>query len=225
MGDSSANDDSSVRPLNAFAAESIWENLTPKMTEALSKVQPTSQSSISDSSTVPINIKLDGSNYALWSQVAEMYISCKDKLGYIDGSFPPPSETDSAFGKWRTENAIVKGWLINSMDSALVGNFIRFPTTKEVWDAIGMTYFDGSDTLQVYDLRRKEEKVYIFLDELDDRLDKIRSDILQLKPFPTIEQAYAYVRREDTRQTMMTSGAEYITSGAVTATKGSKVGQ
>lgn len=242
------------------------------MTEVLSKAQSTPQSQISDSSTVPINIKLDGSNYALWSQVAEMYISGKDKLGYIDGTFPQPSATDPTFRKWRTENAIVKGWLINSMDPSLVGNFIRFPTAKGVWDSIATTYFDGSDTSQVYDLRRKvtrmrqnggsiekyyndlqglwreidfrrpnpmecpndiqkfnsllqEERVYIFLDGLDDRLDNIRSDILQLKPFPTIEQAYAHVRREDTRQTVMTSGAENITSGAVMATKGSKFGQ
>ncbi|MCI66946.1 hypothetical protein A2U01_0088204, partial [Trifolium medium] len=55
-----------------------------------------------------------------------MYISGKDKLGYIDGAFPQPSATDPTFRKWQTENAIVKGWLINSMDPSLVGNFIRF---------------------------------------------------------------------------------------------------
>ena len=40
------------------------------------------------------------------------------------------------------------------MDQTLIGNFIRFPTTKLVWDAIAMTYFDGSDTSQVYELQR-----------------------------------------------------------------------
>ena len=71
----------------------------------------------------------------------------------------------------------------------------------------------------------QEERVYIFLDGLDDRLDNVRSDILQLKPFPTIEQAYAHVRREDTRQAVMTAGAETTTSGAVMAIKGSRFGQ
>ena len=41
------------------------------------------------------------------------------------------------------------------MESFLVGNFIRFPTAKQVWDSITTTYFDGSDTSQVYDLRRR----------------------------------------------------------------------
>ncbi|KAF2306639.1 hypothetical protein GH714_019993 [Hevea brasiliensis] len=175
--------------------------------------------------------------------VVEMYISGKDKLGYINGDLPQPPETDPSFRKWRTENAIVKGWIINSMEPSLVGNFIRFSTAKQVWDSIATTYFYGFDSSQVYDLRRRvsrmqqgggfiekycndlqglwreidfrrpnpmecatdiqkynsllqEERVYIFLDGLDDRLDNIRSHVLQLKPFPTIEQAYAYVRRE-----------------------------
>jgi hypothetical protein len=65
---------------------------------------------------VPSNIRLDGSNYGLWSQVVEIYISGKDKLGYINGDYPQPPKTNPFFRKWRTENAMVKGWLINSMD-------------------------------------------------------------------------------------------------------------
>ena len=84
-----------------------------------------------------------------------MYISSKDKLGYINEDLPQPLEKDPLFRKWQTKNAIVKGWLINSMESSLVGNFIRFLTAKQVWDSIATTYFDGSDTSQVYDLRRR----------------------------------------------------------------------
>ena len=241
------------------------------MTEVLSRVQ-TSSSPIIDSPMVPISIKLDGSNYGLWSQVVEMYISGKDKLGYINGDYHHPPETDPSFRKWRTENAMVKGWLINSMDHSLVVNFIRYPTAKQVWDSAATTYFDGTDTSQVYELRRRvsrmkqaggsiekyynnlqglwreidfrrpnpmkcaidiqsynsilqEERVYTFLDGLDDRLDHVRSDVLRLQPFPSIEQAYAHVRREDLRQSVMISEAEAVTSGAVMAIKGVKTSQ
>ncbi|CAL8164328.1 unnamed protein product [Prunus armeniaca] len=44
-----------------------------------------------------IGIKLDGTNYALWSQVVEMYISNKDKLGYINGDLPQPPSTTPMF--------------------------------------------------------------------------------------------------------------------------------
>jgi len=198
---------------------SLFEDLTSRMTQALSQNQMQTHTT-NDSSAAQIVIKLDGSNYPLWSQIVEMYISGKDKLGYINGDLPRPLSTDPGFQKWRTENAIEKGCLINSMDTSLIANFIRFPTAKIVWDSISTTYFDGSDTSQVYGLKRQvtnvkqnggsiekyyndlqrlwieidfcrpnpmvcqidiqkynpiiqEDRVYVFLDGLDDRLDKI----------------------------------------------------
>ncbi|KAJ0045362.1 hypothetical protein Pint_05392 [Pistacia integerrima] len=219
-------------PIGVSHSDSLFSDFTAKMTEALTKVQTPTMTT--EPFATPIGIKLNETNYALWSQVVEMYISGKNKLGYINGDIPQPSSTDPTFRKWRTDNAIVKGWLINSMDPSLIGNFIRFPTAKLVWDSIATTYFDGSDMSQVYDLRRRvtrlkqargslekyyndlqglwceidfrrpnpmecavdiqhynlilqEDKVYVFLDGLDDRLDKIRGDVLQLRPFPTVE--------------------------------------
>ena len=54
---------------------------------------------------------------------------------------------------------MVKGWLINSMDHSLVVNFIRYPTAKQVWDSVATTYFDGTDTSQVYELRRRVSRM------------------------------------------------------------------
>jgi hypothetical protein len=247
----------------------LSELFTTKMAEALFKAQAPTVTS--EPAALPIGIKLDGSNYALWSQVVEMYISGKDKLGYINGELTQPSPTNPSFRKWRTDNAIVKGWLINSMDPALIGNFIRFPTAKQVWDSAATTYFDGGDTSQVYDLRRRvsrlrqaggslekyytglqglwreidfrrpnpmecpadiqryndllqEDRVYVFLDGLDDKLDNIRSDVLQLHPFPTVEEAYAHVRREALRQVVMNAGDHEPPPGAVLASRGLKLG-
>ncbi|KAL6325478.1 hypothetical protein AAG906_023323 [Vitis piasezkii] len=203
--------------------------------------------------------------------IVEMYVAGKDKLGYINGDLPQPLTTDPSFRRWRTENATVKGWLIGSMDPSLIGNFIRFPTAKQVWDAIATTYFDGSDATQVYELRRRvarlrqgsgslekyyndlqglwreidfrrpnpmqcpadiqhfntmlqEDRVYTFLDGLDDKLDNIRSDVLQLKPFPTVEQAYAHVRREAVRQAVMIANNGEEAAGAVMASRSLKQG-
>ncbi|CAJ2630258.1 unnamed protein product [Trifolium pratense] len=265
MGDTESTADDAT-------SSSILAELTMKMTEVLNRASAPSQIS-SDHVVAPIGIKLDGNNYPLWSQVVEMYISGKDKLGYINGELPQPPQTDPTFRRWRTDNATVKGWIINSLDSSLISNFIRFSTAKMVWEAIATTYFDGSDTSQVYDLRRRvtrltqasgslekyyndlqglwreidfrrpnpmtcsidiqhyntlvqEERVYVFLDGLDDRLDNIRSDVLQMKPFPTVEQAYAHVRREALRQAVMTDKVTDNSnelSGAVLASKGLKL--
>ncbi|PIN22807.1 hypothetical protein CDL12_04473 [Handroanthus impetiginosus] len=164
-----------------------------------------------------IGIKLDCTNYGLWSQVVKIYISGKDKLGCLNGDLPQPHETDPTFRRWRTENALVK-------DQKLIGNYIRFPTAKAVWDAIATTYFDGVDISQVYDPKRKEDRVYTFLDGLDDRLNKVQGDVLQLKPFPTVEQAYALVRREDLRQSIMLTKDDSV-HGSVMISKGGQRSQ
>ncbi|RVX02622.1 hypothetical protein CK203_016558 [Vitis vinifera] len=198
-----------------------------------------------------------------------MYVADKDKLSYINGDLPQPSTIDPSFHRRWTENATVKGWLIGSMDPSLIGNFIRFPMAKQVWDAIATTYFNGSDATQVYELRQQvaqlrqgsgslekyyndlqglwreidfcrlnpmqcptdiqyfnnmlqEDRVYTFFYGLDDKLDNIRSDVLQLKPFPTVEQAYAHVRREAMRQAVMTTNDGEDAAGAVLASRSLK---
>ena len=76
---------------------------------------------MSDSATTQIDIKLDGTNYAPWSWIIEMYISGKDKmLGYINGGLMEQEPNDPTFRRWRTKNYVVKGQLINSMELYLI---------------------------------------------------------------------------------------------------------
>jgi gag-polypeptide of LTR copia-type len=82
--------------------------------------------------TSAMAIKLDGKNFNLWSQMLKMKLSGKDKLGYIDGSTPKPSTIDGNYRRWQMEDSLVKDYIIESMDSSLVGNFIPFSTAKEV---------------------------------------------------------------------------------------------
>ena len=73
--------------------------------------------------------------------------------------------------------------------------------------------------IQKYHSILQEEQVYTFLDGLDERLDHVRSDVLRLQSFPSIEQTYDYIRMEDLRQYVMVSGAEVVVNGAVMAIK------
>ncbi|KAJ0088268.1 hypothetical protein Patl1_33184 [Pistacia atlantica] len=230
----SSNSDTEA-PTGESHSDSLFSDFTAKMTKALTKVQTPTVTT--EPLAVPIGIKLNETNYALWSQVVEMYIFGKDKLGYINGDIPQPSSTDPTFRKWRTDNAIVKGWLINSMDPSLIGNFIRFPTTKLAGGSLEKYYndlqglwreidfwrpnpMDCAIDIQHYNLILQEDRVYVFLDGLDDRLDKIRGDVLELRPFPTVEQAYAHVHCEALHQSVMITGNADGVSSAVLTTKG-----
>ncbi|KAJ0031759.1 hypothetical protein Pint_13771 [Pistacia integerrima] len=72
---------------------------------------------------------------------------------------------------------------------------------------------------QKYNYCIREDRVYIFLDGLDDCLDKIRADVLQLMLFPIVEQIFTHVCREDLRQVVMMIKEDTI-PGAIMLKKG-----
>lgn len=84
---------------SASTQPSTLDDFTTKMTQLLQQTQLPNQAGVPpyDVAVAPIGIKLNGTNYALWSQVLEMFISGRDKLGYINGDLPEPSKTDPGF--------------------------------------------------------------------------------------------------------------------------------
>ena len=69
----------------------------------------------------------------------------------------------------------------------------------------------------------QEDRVYTFLDGLDDHPDNIHNDVLQMRPSPSIEQAYAHVCRKALRQAVMSTSDPDNTSDVVLTTKGLKL--
>ncbi|KAM2367604.1 hypothetical protein ACFXTH_045259 [Malus domestica] len=109
----------------------------------------------SDASAVPSTVKLNGSNYPLWSKVLEMHIVGRGKKGFVTGSIKEPKDDSAEYEAWETGNAIVKWWLINSMDHTIMGFFIHLHIAREVWEEVARTYSDGSDISQIYELKVK----------------------------------------------------------------------
>lgn len=104
---------------------------------------------------VPNTMTLNGSNCHFWSKVLEMYIAGHGKKRFVTGSIKEPSEGSAEYETQDTWNAIVKGWLINSMDPTIMGFFIHLRMEKEVWEEAARTYYDGFDISQIYELKVK----------------------------------------------------------------------
>jgi vacuolar-type H+-ATPase subunit I/STV1 len=85
----------------------------------------------------------------------EMHIAGRRKKGYINGRKAAPAESDPSYDDWEAEDALVKGWLINSMTDKLMTHFVQCGTAKDVWDAVKRSYLDVSDSSQVYELMKK----------------------------------------------------------------------
>ena len=84
-----------------------------------------------------------------------MRIGARNKLGYLTGDTKKPEQGDPRLESWVTENHRVKCWLIDSMTPSLMERFIRLPTAKEIWDAVGRTFYDGADATCIFELNQR----------------------------------------------------------------------
>ncbi|XP_070666587.1 uncharacterized protein [Malus domestica] len=145
-----------------------------------------------DAFAVPNTMKLNGSNYPLWSKVLEMHIVGRGRKGFVTGSIKEPAEDSAEYETWEIGNAIIKGWLINSMEPAIKGFlFTRVKSfrLRQEGRPVGVYYADLKSVWQELDQRRpikmecvadlktlREEiqidRVYALLAGLDDIFDK-----------------------------------------------------
>ncbi|GJS35501.1 ribonuclease H-like domain-containing protein [Tanacetum coccineum] len=92
-------------------------------------------------------IKLKGTgNYQVWSCAMLLDLEGKNKIGFIDRSCKR-SNTYEVLGKqWDRVNAIVLGWILNSISEELFLGQIFSKRAKHVWEELKETYdkVDGS---------------------------------------------------------------------------------
>lgn len=83
--------------------------------------------------SLQVNIqKLDGSNYAEWSQTVRLILDGKGKLGFLTGDVPVPATTHPNYRFWKSENSSIIAWLINTMEVGMRKTYMYLPTAKDV---------------------------------------------------------------------------------------------
>jgi hypothetical protein len=82
----------------------------------------------------------------------ELHAAGLNKLGYLTGQNARVEEGNSGYSKWCTEDAVVRGWLLKTMEPHLIGLFIDLSSAKKIWDSVTQTFYDGADESQFYEL-------------------------------------------------------------------------
>ena len=107
-----------------------------------------------DSATLTVvSIKLKGTeNYNVWSCAMLLALEGKNKTGFIDGSCNR-SNTDEVLGRqWDRVNAVVLGWILNSISEELFLGQIFSKRASDVWTELKETFdrVDGSVTFNLH---------------------------------------------------------------------------
>nr|GEU88102.1 ribonuclease H-like domain-containing protein [Tanacetum cinerariifolium] len=107
-----------------------------------------------DSATLTIvSVKLKGTeNYQIWYCPMMLALKGKNKTGFIDGSCRRSNVNEVLGKQWDMGNAIVLGWILNSIFEELFLGQVFSKRAKHVWDELKETCdkVDGSVTFNLH---------------------------------------------------------------------------
>ncbi|KAB5561469.1 hypothetical protein DKX38_006426 [Salix brachista] len=81
-----------------------------------------------------VSKQLNGDNYNTWKRAMMMALLAKNKLIFVDGTLPKPSNLyDSQGLAWTRCNNMVLSWLINSVSTEIANSIIYIDDASEIW--------------------------------------------------------------------------------------------
>ncbi|KAF7845046.1 uncharacterized protein G2W53_001951 [Senna tora] len=143
---------------------------------------------------------LTSSNYLIWSRSMRIALKSKNKLCYIDGSFPQPEDEDSdEFLLWSCVDSTVTGWLVNSMTKDLAEAYAFSSSARQLWLELEDKYGKG-DRPRVFHLKKKLMTLKqngATLDVYSNNLKKLWAEINCLQPRKKCSCDVNKLREED----------------------------
>ncbi|XP_042056533.1 uncharacterized protein LOC121801150 [Salvia splendens] len=98
-------------------------------------------------------IKLNGSNYMLWSRAFLLFLGSQKKKSHVQTA--PPATTDANYDTWYADDYSVMTWLLNSLEPAISQNIMYLDSAKAMWDALREMFFNDKNVSRVFELYEK----------------------------------------------------------------------
>ncbi|XP_068499516.1 uncharacterized protein [Phaseolus vulgaris] len=81
-----------------------------------------------------------------------MALSAKNKVEFVNGAAPQPSETDSSFSSWTRCNNMVASWLVHSVSVHIRQSIIWMDKALDIWNDL-KAHFSQGDLSRISDLQ------------------------------------------------------------------------
>ncbi|KAG5009956.1 hypothetical protein JHK82_018579 [Glycine max] len=62
-----------------------------------------------------------------------MALVSKNKMGFLTGSIPIPSEIDPIYPHWERCNTLLMSWLLNSLSPSIAQSVVFFERAIDTW--------------------------------------------------------------------------------------------
>ena len=90
-------------------------------------------------------VQLKGDNYDEWSKAVRNAFRAKKKLGFLDGKILKPANDSSELEDWLAMNAMLVGWIFNTIDPSLRSSLSYLENVKDLWDDLKERFSIGND--------------------------------------------------------------------------------
>ncbi|KAF3777993.1 hypothetical protein EJ110_NYTH44602 [Nymphaea thermarum] len=92
-------------------------------------------------------IKLDGSNYEIWSRVFMMSVAGHRKKYILEKD--EPLEKTRKYDAWNEDNNIVMSWIRNSVGSRIAPTIAYYIKARDMWSFLKKTYSHATNVIKI----------------------------------------------------------------------------
>ncbi|XP_058775326.1 uncharacterized protein LOC131649589 [Vicia villosa] len=97
---------------------------------------------------------LDDNNYHNWSKSMKRALTSKNKVSFINGTLPKPSESDKNYELWDRANSIMLSWINRTLSPHIAHSTICFDSAFNLWEDLRERFTKGNH-FRFSDLLRK----------------------------------------------------------------------
>ncbi|XP_071700282.1 uncharacterized protein [Rutidosis leptorrhynchoides] len=129
---------------------------------------------------------LKDENYSDWKNEITNALLAKNKISFVDGTLPMPKEGSQDVMNWKRCNAMVRGWLINSMEKEIKSSVKYAATARDIWVDL-KERFDKEKAPRAYELRRTITTIHqgnLSISAYYSKLRSIWDEIQSVTPIP-----------------------------------------
>ncbi|KAL8152993.1 hypothetical protein V2J09_010753 [Rumex salicifolius] len=135
---------------------------------------------------------LNDRNYYKWKRAAEVSLKSKNKMAFVTGFVKRPAASDPLFSQWERANSLVTSWIFHSVEKDIAETLLFYDTAHEIWEDLKLL-FGAPNCSRIF------QNVQ-FLVGLNDSYNSVRTNVLMMKPVPTLAEVYQLVLQDDSQR-------------------------
>ncbi|XP_058756759.1 uncharacterized protein LOC131629981 [Vicia villosa] len=97
---------------------------------------------------------LSSNNYHSWSRSMTMALRSKNKLHFINGSLPRPSDLDQNAVAWDRCNTMIMSWINHSVEAEIAQSILWMDNATDMWNELKDRFYHG-DIFRISDLQEE----------------------------------------------------------------------